>query len=187
MAYSRVSFSGIILSGRNLGMSPGCTFSWGPRRASLSMSPLTKFIMTDCAMSSRLWPVARYLAPILLASSFMSLLRNTPQYVQGLLLPETGAIPSMVTPSSSNDLRWKNTPFSSQNLRTTSTLGGRYPSMPSSMVIACTSTPFRGPKTDAIILSASMLSFPPETATAILSPAYTRICLRISLFTRLST
>ena len=78
-AYSRVSFSGIVLRGMNLGTSPGCTLSWGPILASLSKSPLTKFIITDWAMSSRLWPVARYVAPILLASSFISLLRNTPQ------------------------------------------------------------------------------------------------------------
>ncbi len=90
--------------------------------------------------------------------------------MQGLLLPDTGAISSMETPSSENDLRWNSTPLSSQYLRTMSTLGGRYPSMPSSIVIAWTSTPFLGPNTDAIILSATMLSFPPETATAILSP-----------------
>ena len=63
----------------NLGTSPGWTLSCGPILASLSMSPLTKFIMTDWAMSSRLWPVASQSAPILRASSFMSLLRNTPQ------------------------------------------------------------------------------------------------------------
>ncbi len=79
MAYSSVSFSGIVLSGRNLGTSPGWTLSCGPSLASLSTSPLTKFIIIDCAMSSRLWPVARYFAPIFLASSFISLRLNTPQ------------------------------------------------------------------------------------------------------------
>lgn len=78
-AYRSVSFSGIVLRGRNLGTRPGLTTSWGAMRAILSTSPRTKFIRIDCAVSSRLWPVARYLAPILLASSFMSILRNTPQ------------------------------------------------------------------------------------------------------------
>ena len=63
----------------NLGMSPGRTLTCGAMRARRSTSPRTKFIMMDWAVSSRLWPVARYFAPILLASSFMSILRNTPQ------------------------------------------------------------------------------------------------------------
>jgi hypothetical protein len=43
------------------------------------MSPRAKFIMIDCAMSSRLWPVARQVHPHFRASSFMSFLLNTPQ------------------------------------------------------------------------------------------------------------
>ncbi len=156
-------------------------------RARRSTSPRTKFIMMDWAVSSRLCPVARYFAPILRASSFMSIRRNTPQYVQGLLSPETGATSSMVTPSSENDLRWNWTPLDSQNLLTMSTLGGRYPSIPSSMVIAWTSTPFLSSKTDDSIFSATMLSLPPDTATAILSPLWTSICFRISLLTLRST
>lgn len=93
----------------------------------------------------------------------------------------------MDTPSSENDLRWNVTPLSSQNLLTIPTLGGRYPSMPSSIVMAWTSTPFLSLKTEVSILRATMLSFPPETATAILSPRDTSICLRISLLTRRST
>jgi hypothetical protein len=107
--------------------------------------------------------------------------------VQGLLSPETGATASIVTPSSENDLRWNGIPLESQKRRTTSTLGGLYPSIPSSIVTAWTSTPFLGPNTDASILRATMLSLPPETATAILSPGYARICFLISLLTRLST
>ncbi len=59
--------------------------------------------------------------------------------------------------------------------------------MPSSIVIACTSTPFLSLNTEDRSFRATMLSFPPETATAILSPRDTSICLRISLFTRFST
>ncbi len=81
--------------------------------------------MMDWAVSSRLWPVARYLAPMRRASSFMSMRRNTPQYVHGLLSPDTGATSSIVTPSSEKDLRWNSTSLSRQNLLTTSTLGGR--------------------------------------------------------------
>lgn len=51
----------------------------GPRRARRSMSPRAKFIIIDCAMSSRLWPVARQVHPHFRASSFMSFLLNTPQ------------------------------------------------------------------------------------------------------------
>ena len=59
--------------------------------------------MMDCAISSRLCPVARNLAPIFLASSFISLRRNTPQYVQGLFSPVTEETESMVRPISEKD------------------------------------------------------------------------------------
>lgn len=98
---------------------------WGAILARRSTSPRTKFIIMDWAASSRLWPVARYLAPMERASSFISIRRKTPQYVHGLLLPDTGATASIVTPSSENDLRWNSTPLSLQNLLTISTLGGR--------------------------------------------------------------
>ena len=59
--------------------------------------------------------------------------------------------------------------------------------MPSSIVMAWTSTPFLGPNTEDIIFRATMLSLPPETATAILSPCLTSICFLISRLTLRST
>lgn len=104
------------------------------------------------------------------------------------MFPHTGAMSSIDKPlNSENDLQRYSIPFSSQNFLTISRDGGRYPAMPSSIEMQTRSIPFRELNMSLRMDKVTMLSFPPDTATPIVSPRVTEISRRTSLLTTLCT
>ncbi len=71
-------------------------------------------------------------------------------------------------------------PFFAQKSFTISRLGGRYPAMPSSREMHTRRIPFLSPNSSERMLSVTMLSFPPDTATPTVSPRSSEASRRTS-------